>query len=140
MKKILLLLLSLCTFSFGAITLKTVVFNDLEENLSTYEIKYQPYQYFINMQLTATQAGYILTCRNNGTPTLSCGSTAGLTTVDLMRIREASYLPENQYAVNALGLKPSDYNYLMGFIGLLIGALFAFGLIYSVMNISRHKV
>lgn len=140
MKKILFLLFSLSALSYGAITLKTVVFNDLEETQSTYVIKYQPYQYLINLQLTATQAGYIMTCRNNGTPTLSCGSTAGLTTANLMRIRESGYLQENQYSLNSLGLKPSDHNYLMGFVGLLIGVLFAFGLIYSVMNISRHRV
>lgn len=139
MKKIIILLFSLCVYSFGAITLKTVVFNDQEELQSTYIIKYQQYQYLINTQLTATQAGYITTCRNNGTPTLSCASTAGLTTANLMRIREAGYLQENQ-PINSLGLKLFDFNYLMALAGLFIGVLFAFGLIYSVMNISRHKV
>lgn len=137
MKHFIVIAVLLSSFSYGAITLKTVVFNDYEENSSTYLVKYYPYQHFINMQLTATQAGYIMTCRNNNTPTLTCGSTAGLTTANLMRIRESSYLIDWSLVTNSLGINQRDYWFLMGLLGSLIGFVIALFLVYGVMNISR---
>lgn len=139
MKKIIILLFSLYSFSFGAITLKLVDFNDIEENQSTFVISYQSQQYLSDLPLSSQRVTNVLTCRNNGTPTLTCISNAGFTTADLLRVREAGYLQENQ-PINALGIKTFDYNFLMALLGLLIGVLFAFGLIYSVMNISRERL
>lgn len=38
---------------------------------------------------------------------------------------------------DALGLTENDYNYLMAFSGLLIGFLFALGLILSILQIAK---
>lgn len=130
--KLLILLSFLFSLSNAAITLKTVVFDNYEENASTYLITYYPYQDFINMQLTATQAGYIMTCRNNLTPTLSCGSTAGLTTANLMRIREKSHLIDWNVYTDQFGLTLHETNFLYGLTGLLVGFGFYFGFILII--------
>lgn len=117
------------SLSNASITLKTVVFDDYEENASTYLIKYYPYQDFINIQLSATQTGYIMTCRNNNNPTLTCASTAGLTTANLMRIREKSHLIDWNVYTDEFGMTLHQTNFLYGLMGLLIGIGFYFGFI-----------
>jgi len=117
------------SLSNAAITLKTVVFDNYEENASTYLVKYYPYQDFINLQLTATQVGYIMTCRNNNNPTLSCVSTAGLTTANLMRIRENSHLIDWNVYTDEFGMTLHETNFLYGLTGLLVGIGFYFGFI-----------
>ncbi|MDD2358720.1 MAG: hypothetical protein PHX13_12495 [Thiovulaceae bacterium] len=143
MKKIILFLSLFFSLSYGAITLKTVTFTDQEQNASAYLVSYYPYQSFIDLQLTSTQVGYIMTCRNNNTAQasmLSCASSAGLTTANLMRIREASYLIDWSLVTNALGINQRAYTTIMGLMGALIGFIVAFFLIYTVVNISRNKV
>jgi hypothetical protein len=139
MKKILFLFLSFCAFANAAITLKTVVFNDQEQNASTYLITYYPYQDFINLGFTATQAGYVMTCRNSLNPTLTCVSNAGLTTATLMRIREQSYLIDWSLVTNSLGINQRDFNSIMALMGALFGFSFVFFLIYIVVDLARGR-
>lgn len=139
MKKIFFLFLSFCAFVNAAITLKTVTFNDQEQNASTYLISYYPNVTFTNLGFTATQAGYVMTCRNSLTPTLSCVSNAGLTTATLMRIREQSYLIDWSLVTNSLGINQRDYNSIMGLIGAMFGFAFVFFLLYIVVDLARGR-
>jgi hypothetical protein len=38
---------------------------------------------------------------------------------------------------SSLGLVTSDYNYLMGFSGLMIGTIICFFVLYSILNIAK---
>lgn len=130
--KFFLLLLFTFSLSNAAITLKTVTFDDYEENASTHLITYYPYQDFLWMGLSTTNAGRILTCRNNLTPTLMCVSNAGLTTADLMRIREKSHIIDWNVYTDFLGMTLPQTNFLYGLSGLLIGFIFMFAFILIV--------
>lgn len=139
MKRIFLLLALFFSVSHAAITLKTVAFTNQEENASTYLISYYPYSTFTNMNFSATQAGYVMTCRDNATPTLTCVSNAGLTTALLKRIKEQSYLIDWSLVTNSLGINQRDYSSLMGLMGAMFGFSFLFFLVYLSMNIARGK-
>ena len=144
MKKIILFLSLFFSFLQGAITLQTVSFTDQEQNASAYFVSYYPYQSFIDLGLTSTQVGYIMNCRDNNINVssdvmLSCVSNAGLTSSNLRRIRENSYLIDWSLVTNSLGINQRAYVTIMGVLGALIGFTFAFFLIYTVVNISRNK-
>lgn len=132
--KFLLLLSFIFSLSNAAITLKTVVFNDYQENASTHLITYYPYQDFINMNISATNSGRIMTCRNNNTPTLTCVSNAGLATADLMRIREKSHIIDWNVYTDDLGMTLPQTNFLYGLTGALIGFVFMLGFILVVIR------
>lgn len=144
MKKSLLLIAFLFTFSHAAITLKSVSFSNYEENASTYMVSYSPYQDFINLGFNATQANYVMTCRNNATPTLTCASTAGLTTALLMRLKENSHFiyPVDKnvtepyfVSTNLLGMSDFQYNFLFALTGIFCG--FVFYLVFSQIVAGR---
>lgn len=144
MKRILLLVALFFSFSHGAtVTFKTVTFTDQEQNQTSVVLNYSSYQDFINLGYTATKVGYVTTCRNSLTPTLTCVSNAGLATADLMRLREYSYLvklPDQNTSMtqyNALGIQVFQFNFLMALMGGLIGFAFAFFLVYSILNIGK---
>lgn len=130
--KFLILLSFVFSLSNAAITLKTVYFDDYEENASTHLITYYPYQDFINMAISATNTNRILICRNNGTPTLTCVSNAGLTSADLLRIREKSHIIDWNVYTDELGLTLHQTNFLYGLSGLLIGFIFMLAFILIV--------
>jgi len=139
MKRILFILVLFFSFANASITLKNVTFSDQEENASTYTITYYPKQDFINLGLTSTHAGYIISCRDEGTPTLKCGSDKGLTTADLTRIRENSYLVDWGLITNSMGLAVRDYNFLLALMGLAIGFTILFFMVNLSINLARGK-
>lgn len=134
MKKSLFLLLALFSLSHAAITLKTVTFDDYEENASNYFLMYYPRQSLLDLGLTTTVAGYAITCRNNGTPGLSCFSSLGAATNDLIRIREQSHLIDWNVYTDSLGLKLDQTNFLYGLSGVLIGFIFMYSFILIVQR------
>lgn len=125
-------LLSIVSFIFSlsnaSITLKGVTFDDYEQNASTYLVQYYPYQDFLNIGLSSTSSAYVLACRDNDTPTLTCVSNA-LNSSDLMRIREKSHLIEWNVYTDELGMTLHQTNFLYGLTGLLVGFGFYFGFI-----------
>jgi hypothetical protein len=120
---------------FDAI-LKSVYFSDYEQNASEFLVSYYPYSTFTSLNLSTTNAGRILTCRNNNSyPILTCASSAGLANTDLMRIREYSHLiypvdaniTQPYYVcTNSLGVSDFQFNFLWALTGILIGSLFLF--------------
>lgn len=125
-------LLSIVSFIFSlsnaSITLKGVTFDDYEQNASTYLVQYYPYQDFLNIGLSSTSSAYVLACRDNDTPTLTCVSNA-LNSSDLMRIREKSHLIEWNVYTDEFGMTLHQTNFLYGLTGLLVGFGFYFGFI-----------
>lgn len=116
------------SLSNAEITLKSVTFDDYEQNASTHLVKYYPYQDFIDIGLSSTSSAYILACRDNDTPTLTCVSNA-LNSSELMRIREKSHLIDWNVYTDELGMTLHQTNFLYGLTGLLIGIGFYFGFI-----------
>lgn len=138
MKKI-LLFLSLCAFLHGSVTVQGITFNDYEQNASNFLLHRYPLQTFNDLGFSSLSSSIVFNCRDLGTPTIECVSNSGLTVSDLLRLRDQSYLIDWSVVTNSLGINQRDYNSLMALFGVLVGFLFAFGLIYAVLNISRHR-
>ena len=137
MKKIIVLF-----FSFFALhaagKYDGVYFTDSEEALSLTFVNYYPYQDIVDLRISTTDAGTIV----NNRPYANLSTVAnlsGIVTADMQRIREASHLVNPPEVVNALGLTLTDHQFLMSLMGALIGFLYSFGLIYTILNIARGR-
>jgi hypothetical protein len=123
MTRFLLFISLFFSLSNAAITLKSVTFDDYEQNASTYLVKYYPYQDFIYIGLSASSSSYVLACRDNDTPTLTCVSNA-LSSSELMRIREKSHLIDWNVYTNELGMTLHQTNFIFALGGLFLGFMF----------------
>lgn len=127
------LLISLFNLSNASITLNGVTFDDYEQNASTYLVQYYPYQDFLNIGLSSSSSSYILACRDNGTPSLTCVSNA-LNSSDLLRIREKSHLIDWNVYTDEFGMTLHQTNFLYGLTGLLVGFGFYIGFISLIVR------
>lgn len=139
MKKIIFMFLSFYTLSFASITIKGVTFTDYEQNASTYIVSYFPRQFFVDLGYTTTKVSYVLTCRNEDDSTLTCVSNKGLSSTDLLRIRESSYLVDWSLVTNVIGINQRDYMSLMGLLGALFGFAFLFFMVF-IFSKSNKRV
>jgi len=126
MKTVFLFLFFFCSLSNAAIIVKTISFDDYEENASTYLITYYPKQTFLDLGLSDLEANEILNCRNSWTPTLTCIDLSALSAVSVLRIREQSHLIDWNVYTDSLGLKLVDTNFLYALSGVLFGFSFFF--------------
>lgn len=130
-------LLFFVTFIFNlsnaSIILNGVTFDDYEQNASTYFVQYYPYQDFINIGLSSASSSYVLACRDNGTPSLSCASNT-LSSSDLLRIRENSHLIDWNVYTDEFGMTLHQTNFLYGLTGLLVGFGFYIGFISLIVR------
>lgn len=145
MKKLVLSLFSLSALLYSAGTYDTYVFTDDEEIYSLHFVNTALSTEISSIGLTTTDATAIIGLRPI-TTLLTVANNTNITGRDMLLIRSRSYavdIPDhsvyNAYHAS-LGIKIYDYNFLMALMGVLMGFLFAFGLIYSILNISRHKV
>ncbi|MDP3465345.1 MAG: hypothetical protein Q8R86_06200 [Sulfuricurvum sp.] len=153
MKKIIFTFFSLFALSYGAGTYDTFVFTDTEEKYSLFFCNTATSAEMVAIGLASADYTAISGLRPllNSTSSqissslLSVANNTNLTGNDMKRIRERSYtisIPDQNTTMtsyNALGIKVSDFNYLMALTGLLIGFIFAFALISSIQNIARGK-
>lgn len=145
MKKLVLSLFSLSALLYSAGTYDTYLFTDEEEIYSLHFLNTALSTDITGIGLASADATAILGLR----PIVSLATVANNTNItgrDMVLIRSRSYavdIPDHSFYNDyhtSLGIKIYDYNFLMALMGVLMGSLFAFGLIYSILNISRHKV
>lgn len=144
MKKIIIALFSLFALSHGAGVYDTYSFTDTEEKYALFFCNYYTSSDIVATGLASNDATNIINLR----PISSLLNVSNISTVsgtDMERIREISHIvaiPDQNITMtsyNALGVKVSDFNYLMALCGLLIGFIFAFALITSIQNIAKGK-
>ncbi len=144
MKKIIISLFSLFALSHASGTYDTYTFTDTEERYALFFVNYYTAGDIQSIGLNSTDSTNILNLRPI-TSLLDVANLSSTTGTDMKRIREVSHLvsiPDQNTTMtsyNALGVKVSDFNYLMALCGLLIGFIFAFALISSIQNIAKGK-
>jgi hypothetical protein len=142
MKKIFFLLFSLFTLSNAAGTYDSYAFTDTEEKYALFFVNYYTSADITAIGLTSTDASAIIGMRPISLLS-SVANNVNIAGTDMLRIREASHrisIPDQNDTMtqyNALGIRVFDFNFLMAFIGALIGFAFAFFLIYSILNIGK---
>jgi hypothetical protein len=151
MKKIIILLFSLCNFLFSSGTYDSFNFTDEEEKYSVFFCNTATSAEITAIGLSTSDYTAIAGLRplpsdtpsNISSSLSSVANNSNITGNDMKRIREWSYrvvIPDHNAtmtAYTALGVKQSDQNYLMALCGLLIGFLFAYGLIVNINQIGK---
>lgn len=139
MKRLIFSIALLFSLSHASATYQGIYFDDYEVNATTYLITYYPYSTFMSLNFSSVYSQYIIDCRNSGTPTLSCLNSKGFTSGHFNRIREQSHLIDWNIATNSLGITDRDYHFLMAFSAVLIGFVFLFFLLYTVVKIATRR-
>ena len=144
MKKIIIALFSLFALSHASGTYDGYFFTDTEEKYALFFCNYYTSSDIVANGLASNDATNILSNRPISA-LLTVSNISTISGTDMERIREISHIvsiPDQNTTMtsyNALGVKVSDFNYLMALCGLLIGFIFAFALITSIQNIAKGK-
>jgi len=142
--KVLVLIFALFSFAFSSGTYGGYFFTDSEEKYSLFFVNFYPQSDLVNIGLAPDDVSSILLGRSF--PTLTdVTNIPSLSSSDLLRIREMSHLvviPDQSGAsdINAtFGVHQYEINYLHLFVGILVGFLFALGMILTAIQIGRGK-
>jgi len=123
------------------ITVNGVDFTDQEQNQTMVVLSYSSYQDFLNLSISQASGLVLLNCRDTNQIGLTCASS--LSSSELRRIREYSYLvtlPDQNITMNSynsLGIKVYEFNFLNALMGALIGFAILLFFLYTITNISR---
>lgn len=138
MKKIIVLLFSLFSFSFGAGVYDGFDFTDYEEKGGLFFCNTATTSEITGAGLSSTHAAWLLSNRPF-VDLFTVSNNINFFGDDMKRIRERADAITIPAQNNPLGLLDSDFNYLMALSGLLIGILFAFGLIVNISQIAKKN-
>ena len=135
-KKAVLLFFLFHSSLFASGTYSGIYFTDYEENATIYLANYYSYAYFKNLRISATTSKNLVNDRKKNlyTSIPDIDNVRGISGTQLSYLKQDSHLIDWNKFTTDWGLTLHEQNFIYALLGTILGSIFLFFFIYSIVR------